>query len=378
MVIPPEPITPEDSERRRESYTEISRRYRRSFFDQDQWLKHRRSDRFVDNLLTLSDSGVVRALKNEVFLIGAIASVICIWNALMVAGFDDWAGVHHNPIVGLVLPLVKLPAEPLTVSSPALGLLLVFRTNASYGRWNEARTAWGSIINNSRSVVRMGACWTQSNLRKEAAQTEGDYEAIQTDQKAKLTRLAGATWAFSRSLKRHLLSSQEDEMEYCRAIHNILDDSTFASSLEKNIRHRPTRALYEMTVAIKDLPDMPVLRQVEVEKSVTELCDALGACERIFGSPVPLVYTRHTARFLAAWLFLVPAALYQPFEGSWNHWAMIPCSVLISVFLLGIEELAVQLEEPFSILPMQKMTDGIGLSVNEHMDWHFEDDERFL
>lgn len=44
--------------------------------------------------------------------------------------------------------------------------------------------------------------------------------------------------------------------------------------------------------------------------------------------------------------------------------------------MLGIEELAVQLEEPFSILPMQKMTDGIGLSVNEHVDWHFEDEER--
>lgn len=50
--------------------------------------------------------------------------------------------------------------------------------------------------------------------------------------------------------------------------------------------------------------------------------------------------------------------------------------MVISFFLLGIEELAVQLEEPFSILPMQKMVDGIGLSANEHVDWHFEEEER--
>jgi predicted membrane chloride channel (bestrophin family) len=48
---------------------------------------------------------------------------------------------------------------------------------------------------------------------------------------------------------------------------------------------------------------------------------------------------------------------------------MIPTSVVISYFLLGIEELAAQMEEPFSILPMEKMTGGIRLSVDEHVEW---------
>jgi predicted membrane chloride channel (bestrophin family) len=34
---------------------------------------------------------------------------------------------------------------PFTLSSPALALLLVFRTNTVYARWNEARTAWARI-----------------------------------------------------------------------------------------------------------------------------------------------------------------------------------------------------------------------------------------
>ncbi len=41
----------------------------------------------------------------------------------------------------------------------ALGLLLVFRTNASYERFWEARKLWGSIVNESRNLARMAAAY---------------------------------------------------------------------------------------------------------------------------------------------------------------------------------------------------------------------------
>jgi predicted membrane chloride channel (bestrophin family) len=47
--------------------------------------------------------------------------------------------------------------------------------------------------------------------------------------------------------------------------------------------------------------------------------------------------------------------------------------VLLSYFLLGIEELGVQLEEPFSVLPLHKITSGIGLSAEEHVQWFLND-----
>jgi hypothetical protein len=37
--------------------------------------------------------------------------------------------------------------------------------------------------------------------------------------------------------------------------------------------------------------------------------------------------------------------------------------------LLGIEEPVAQMEEPFSILPMDKMIGGICLSIDEHVEW---------
>jgi len=43
----------------------------------------------------------------------------------------------------------------------------------------------------------------------------------------------------------------------------------------------------------------------------------------------------------------MPLTLYGAFDYTWNHWFMIPATAIISFFLLGIEELGIQLEEPF-------------------------------
>ena len=59
---------------------------------------------------------------------------------------------------------------------------------------------------------------------------------------------------------------------------------------------------------------------------------------------------------------------------------MIPATAFISVCLFGIEELATQLEEPFTILPMQGFCDKIGINCDEIVSWagHVQDDERAL
>jgi predicted membrane chloride channel (bestrophin family) len=54
----------------------------------------------------------------------------------------------------------------------------------------------------------------------------------------------------------------------------------------------------------------------------------------------------------------------------------IPFTVVLSFFLLGIEELGIQLEEPFSVLPLHKITSGIGLSAEEHVQWFLVDEDK--
>merc|ERR1711957_249549 len=270
----------------------------------------------------------------------------------MGSGFTDFAGVQHDGLLPTFLPAFQLPLAPFTLTSGALGLLLAFRTNVSYGRWNQARTAWGKVINDSRSIVRMGAIWSKS------------YRGIDD---YPVQRLGEAVLSFSRSLMNRTLPPQEDEENFRNYTYERLSDQQYAEIL-RNAKHRPTAALAEITSTIVDFELNP-LHQVEVERVVTGLCDALGASERIFTSPVPTFYTRHTARFLAFWLLALPLGLYEPLKGSWNHIGVVPVTIFIAGFLLGIEELAVQMEEPFSILPMEKMCEGsIRTAVMEQVE----------
>jgi predicted membrane chloride channel (bestrophin family) len=91
----------------------------------------------------------------------------------------------------------------------------------------------------------------------------------------------------------------------------------------------------------------------------------MGKCERIFKTPIPRIYSRHTARFLGAWLVTLPFGLYDTCSVDGAHWLLVPCMVTIGCFLLGIEELASQIEEPFSILPIAGYCNEIERSMRE-------------
>ena len=345
--------TPDDIETARllDTYGEKARAYRRNVFSAADWIRSRRSDRFINNIMTTFQSGLIRQLSTELTFITLVSAFIVAYNVLFIDGYVDLNGVSHEALVDF-LPGLQLPITPFSLSSGALGLLLTFRTNVSYSRWNEARTAWGKVINDSRSIARMGCIWSKS------------YKGIDD---AAVQRLGEAVCSFSRSLMNRTLPPQEDEANFKKYIAERLTDQEYAEVL-RNAKHRPTAALAEITSILVDYQLNP-LHQVEVEKVVTGLCDALGASERIFTSPVPTFYSRHTARFLAFWLLALPMGLYGPLAGSWNHWAVVPVTVFIGGFLLGIEELATQMEEPFSILPMEKMCEGsIRTAVMEQVE----------
>jgi len=110
---------------------------------------------------------------------------------------------------------------------------------------------------------------------------------------------------------------------------------------------------------------MHFMRKNEIHQAVTIFEDNLGSSERLLSSPVPVFYSRHTARYISIWLLLLPLALWSPVGNSWNHLDLIPITATLSIFLYGIEELATQLEEPFTILPMQAFCDKI-------YNWCFE------
>jgi hypothetical protein len=70
-----------------------------------------------------------------------------------------------------------------------------------------------------------------------------------------------------------------------------------------------------------------------------EVTSALVICERLKKTPVPLVYTRHTGRFLGLWILTLPFALANELN---SHFVMVPIATLVAVFFFGIEELGIR------------------------------------
>lgn len=103
------------------SYGEESRKYRRTVYSHDDWVKHRSPDRFTRNLQSLTSSGVYKSLATEVLTTTGIATFIVAYNAL-VGGFTDFTGIEHPALFDGTV--IGLPLTPFTLASSSLGLLL--------------------------------------------------------------------------------------------------------------------------------------------------------------------------------------------------------------------------------------------------------------
>src|SRR5947209_2804114 len=73
-------------------------------------------------------------------IVGRVSACV-LWSLVVVTAHHFYRGL-------------AVPATAHTLVGAALGLLLVFRTNASYDRYWEGRRQWGAIINEARNLGR--------------------------------------------------------------------------------------------------------------------------------------------------------------------------------------------------------------------------------
>lgn len=371
-----------------DGYKEESRSYRdkgSSFNSEAQWRRHRSSRRYFKAIYTGPSSGVLRGLLLEALVVFAAALGVCAWNHLGVdIGAGKWGPVSGLGFTGEFILKHRAELNPLLLqlTSPALGLLLVFRTNSAYARWWEARTIWGGVVNKSRDIARHALIWFD--------RTEGDEATANYIQEV---------CAFSVALMHHLRLPEmknDGSEEYMKStaaareslaadLRNLnLPDDTIAQISSSD--HAPLEVIRRLSRGTRcnakeaakaynhvgtsansvngyggagERVSDSVVRALD--KNISELIDLLGACERIVKTPMPLVYTRHTERFLSMWLFAVPFTIAYNMVGS--DFVIIVGTVFISLFFLGIDELGIQIEEPFSVLPLTTLCDGIASST---------------
>ena len=312
---------------------EADRKNRRTIYTSEDWKKHRLSNRYFSTLLKMPRSLILRGISRQVLGVSLWSLVVVVYNVMVENGIIDSI---TRPYLGFQLPKLSFPSLPISLISPSLGLMLMFRTNAAYDRWIKARLMWASIYSKSIDIIRAGTLWIDNS-----------------DLQASLVRYVTA---YSRSIRWYLNYSgneKENDIELVREdLRNVLNPAELDDLLTSNnrIQHILLK-LSELVVHAKQATPL----HVHMEKLVCDLNDLVNSCEMIFSSPIPLIYTRHSLRFLLLWLLAVPMALYHDMRPlpRMNMMFVIPSiTFIVSTLLFGIEELGVQIEEPFSMLPL--------------------------
>ncbi|KAJ0628820.1 putative bestrophin/UPF0187 [Helianthus annuus] len=103
----------------------------RPLYKHSDWIRHRSSVRHLRHLLSSLNSRVILSLVPPVIAFTSVAAVVASYNTAVV-----W---HLLPEV---FPVLRASSLPYQLTAPALALLLVFRTEASYSRFEEGRKAW--------------------------------------------------------------------------------------------------------------------------------------------------------------------------------------------------------------------------------------------
>ncbi|OOS25437.1 bestrophin [Moraxella porci DSM 25326] len=214
--------------------------------------------------------------------------------------------------------ITAVPAVGFTIFGVVISIFLGFRNTACYDRWWEGRKLWGALIANTRHLSR-DSHFLPAKDRQVLLYQMLMFVATLRD------RLRGqpihrAQFAYTQIDEAHL---------------DWLDNQINA----------PQRVLESMQQQLIDAVKQGHISDIiymSIQKHVIEMGNIQAGCDRIHGTPLPFPYSALLHRAVYCFCWMLPFGL-QSVMGLWT-----PLLVgFICYLLLGLDELAQQLEEPF-------------------------------
>jgi len=124
---------------------------------------------------------------------------------------------------------------------------------------------------------------------------------------------------------------------------------------------RPQAILTELTRTIDTLrrdAGLSDAQQLAMDQNLTVMTDALAGCERIMRTPVPFAYAQHIKVFVVLFCFTAPFTMAEAMG-----WYTPLAATLLCLALFGIDEIGVEIEDPFgrdpNDLPLDAMAAGL-------------------
>jgi len=322
---------------------EMSRRFRRTWFEHEDWRVHRSTGRYLRHLISLPGSRIVRSLGPPLAWVVVAGTLTGVYETAQISG-----------ALPPLFPSIAVGAQGAAqLSGFALSLLLAARTTNAYQRWLDAMTAVGTVSTRAVDFTRQLGAWVAIPLPS----TTSALIAGASDGDAVLLSAAAARWAAA--LPRALAAHVREDLECAALVEGVLTPDEAAALVSST--HPPRfaiQALTEVAAAAQARGRLSDAQAARLDEGLTAAGDAVGVCERIFHMPLPLTSTRHNSRVLMLALTFLPAVLWPD-----CGWISIPAAVLVAFLLLDIEEVGVSIEEPLSILPLEQMWEESDVAI---------------
>lgn len=202
---------------------------------------------------------------------------------------------------------IEFPVGVHALVGVVLGFLVVFRTNTSYERWWEGRKLWGQLVNDTR------------NLALRVLQ----LKHVPYPDRQEFGRILAA---FGPALRDHLRGEASVEK---------LDVPQPAQP----VPHVPLYLAGLLYARFQGWGLEPVV-WLFYDRQLGGLMDICGGCERILKTPLAASHVAFVRFCIFLYLMALPVGLDF---GLWTF----PCVMLVGYFLLGIEQVAEDIQNPF-------------------------------
>lgn len=243
---------------------------------------------------------------------------------------------------------VAQPVLSSVIPSIVLGLLLVFRTNTAYERYWEGRRWWGTLTNTTRNLTWQ--IWV--NIQEEGPEDR--------QRKLSILRLLPA-FAIA---KKHYLRSEIAGQELAPLV------SSAQLKVLQTIQNTPLQIACWLGDYLQQEYQQNRLHGYQltaIQNLINTLMDAVGACERILRTPMPLAYAIHLKQLVLIYCLMLPFQLIQDL-GWWTGLFV----ALVSFTLFGIEEIGVEIENPFGYDPNDLPLDMICATIQKNIEEFIE------
>lgn len=282
-----------------------------------EWELHTSRDRYLQVLLRWPWSKLARGLAPTLALLATWSYVV--WR-------------KHLTVTANGLGFLASP----------IGLLLAFRVNSCVARFHAAREIWGTMTYTARNLAStLSSC--------------SPHEIDASTRASCLRYLVAYAWCAKAA------SAFDDPATLAPLLEALLEaeDARDVAAARKPAL-KVLSLLKRATVA---LPIEGSHVQKGVYAAISDLDRLYGGIERLLSTPLAPMYMRHYQRGLLLWLAMLPCGLVKAGCTTAAKLALVVVSV--SYLMLGIDEIGIQIEQPFAVMPVHALAAGLTRDVTD-------------